>query len=135
MTAPVVSPEERFRSGINTLRAVLVIDILFDLLYVLAPGLEDPLGQIGNGIALLVALVLLAVLRDAGRWRWVLGGWVAMDVATVGAAAWLRGGVGLWLFFTAIVAAYVYWACTTGERGRGGGPAEPPGAADHGPGG
>lgn len=131
MIAPAVPPEERFRSGINTLRAVLVIDILFDLLYVLVPSLEDPLGQIGNGIALVVALVLLAILQDAGRWRWVLGGWVAMDVTTLGAVAWLRGSVTLWLFFTAIVAAYVYWACTALERGRSGGPGEPPGAADH----
>jgi hypothetical protein len=125
VTAPVVSSEERFRSGISTLRVVLVVDILFDLFYVLVPSVKDPLGQLGNGIALLAALALFAILRDERRWRWVLGGWVAMDVATVGVEAWLRGSVGFWLFFTALIAAYVYRACTTGERGPGA-PAGPP---------
>ncbi len=132
MTVPAVSPAERFRSGISTLRVVLVVDILFDLFYVLVPTVEDPLGQLGNGAALLVALVLLAVLRDERRWRWVLAGWVAMDVATIGVEAWLRGSVGFWVFFTVPVAAYVYWACTTGERGPRA-PGGPP--ANHGSGG
>lgn len=114
---PAVSPAERFRSGISTLRAVLIVDLVFDLLNLVVLHERTVLGRTGAGIALAVTLLLLYLLRGGRFWRWALAGWVAADLLTLGLEAQSTGRVSMWLLFTIIVAAYVGWACATGERG------------------
>lgn len=121
---PAVPPAERFRSGVNTLRAVLLVDLVFDLVYLLA-SYDEPIKQVGHGTRFTITLALLGVLHGGRRWRWALAGWVAIDLALLAAEMRSAGGISLWLLFTIIVAAYVYWACTVGERGMEDAPAEP----------
>ncbi len=111
-----IPPAERFRSGINTLRAVLIVDLLFDLLYLLALS-DDSIGDVGHGIRFTITLALLGILRSRTHWRWVLAGWAAIDLAVLALEAQARGTISLWLIFTVVVTAYVYWACSVGERG------------------
>jgi len=132
MPHPVVSPEERFRSGIGTLKAVLIVDVAFGLLNVtVLPG-PDSLGKIGQGVCLLIALALLALLRAPAYCQWALAAWVAVDLVTLGIEATHSGSLSLWLIFTIVVAAYVWWACTAGERGMKNTPAGEPAPADDG---
>jgi hypothetical protein len=133
MPYPTVSPEERFRSGIKTLKYVLIVDVLSGLLFVSFPSGPESAGQIGAGVSLLIALVLLAALRAPAYWRWTLAAWVAADLATLGIEANQRGSLSMWILLTAFVAGYVYWACTAGERGmKNAAPDGRPAAADQG---